>query len=177
VAVIGPLGSGTTSTARRLADRLGVACVELDALFRQPERSSASTLAFRRAVSAALAAAEDRYDGWVTAGNHLMVADLVHGPADAIVWLDVPRRRTMVRVLWSGLGRIARRTTSADGTPERLRTLVHPRRGSVAGAWRTHRGLRRRYEELADTPLWSSTRVIRVTRPIDVDLLADELCD
>ena len=50
VSVVGNSGSGKTTLARQLAGRLGVAHVELDAIFHQPDWQELPAADFRAAV-------------------------------------------------------------------------------------------------------------------------------
>jgi adenylate kinase family enzyme len=63
--VIGPTGSGKTTFARALAEKLGVAHIELDALFWNPGWVESSADELRARVEPLLAA-----DGWVVDGNY-----------------------------------------------------------------------------------------------------------
>jgi adenylate kinase family enzyme len=113
VSVAGISGSGKSTFARALAERLGVPYVELDALHHGPDWTETPADEFRRRVQAAIAAAPD---GWVIDGNYEgKLGTLVLDAADTIVWLDLPfvlkarrlLRRTAHRIrhdveLWSG---------------------------------------------------------------------------
>jgi adenylate kinase family enzyme len=113
VNVKGTSGSGKTTFAAEVARRLGVPCVELDALHHGPNWSEPTDEEFRARVQAAMDAAPD---GWVIDGNYeSKLRDLVLSSADTIVWLDFPFRvkagrlwrRTALRIrddveLWSG---------------------------------------------------------------------------
>ena len=72
ISVVGSAGSGKTTLARQVAQRVGIRHVELDSLFHlegwtpNPE--------FRPQVEAALATPE-----WVCDGNYSAVTDLVSG--------------------------------------------------------------------------------------------------
>ena len=94
VAVTGSSGSGKTTFARRLAARLGVEHIELDALNWGPDWSEADTETFRRRVESAIAS-----DGWVVDGNYSRVRDLYLARVDTIVWLDLPLRTCLWRVM------------------------------------------------------------------------------
>ena len=113
VNVKGTSGSGKTTFGRELAERLGVPYVELDALHHGPDWYQPTAEEFRATVVEAMA---QLGDGWVIDGNYeSKLGTTVIGPADTIVWLDLPLplklrrlwRRTIARIrddveLWSG---------------------------------------------------------------------------
>jgi adenylate kinase family enzyme len=110
VSVVGVSGAGKTTVGRKLAAALGVAFVELDAIFHQPDWVELPHDDFRERVHAALAT-----PGWVVDGNYSMVRDLVWDRADTVVWLDLPRRLVMRRVIL----RTLRRAVTPRGAVER----------------------------------------------------------
>ncbi|GAB4526334.1 MAG: hypothetical protein Fur0018_11550 [Anaerolineales bacterium] len=96
--------------AARLADRLAVPFVELDALYWQANGQAAAPEDFRARVDAAT-----HPEGWVLSGNYSVVRDIIWPRAQALIWLDYPflvgLRRLLVRtlrravtreVLWNG---------------------------------------------------------------------------
>jgi adenylate kinase family enzyme len=111
--VKGISGSGKTTFARELAERLHVPYLELDAVHHGPNWTEGSPEELQARVREFMATAPD---GWVIDGNYeSKLGDLVVGAADQIVWLDPPLRvsmqrlwrRTLVRIreeveLWSG---------------------------------------------------------------------------
>ena len=113
VNVKGTSGSGKSTFAGELARRLDLPYVELDALHHGPNWSEPTAEEFRARVREAMDAAPQ---GWVIDGNYEpKLGDTVIGPADTIVWLDLPLglklrrvwRRTSDRIkndveLWSG---------------------------------------------------------------------------
>jgi adenylate kinase family enzyme len=113
VNVKGTSGSGKSTFALELAQRLDVPYVELDALHHGPNWSEPTAEEFRARVREAMAAAPD---GWVIDGNYeAKLGETLVGAADTIVWLDLPLlvkvrrllRRTHERIrddveLWGG---------------------------------------------------------------------------
>ena len=111
--VKGISGSGKSTFARELAERLGVPYLELDAIHHGPNWTEASAEELRARVREFMAGAPD---GWVIDGNYeRKLGELVLEEADTIVWLDLPLRvalrrlwrRTRLRIrdrveLWSG---------------------------------------------------------------------------
>ena len=83
VAVVGVTGSGKTALAQAIAQALGLAYVELDALNWGPGWQPAPRDVFRQRAEAALAGG-----AWVVDGNYSVLRDLVWGQAEALVWLD-----------------------------------------------------------------------------------------
>ena len=113
VNVKGTSGSGKTTFAQELARRLDLPFVELDALHHGANWYQPTAEEFSARVRETIDAMPD---GWVIDGNYeSKLGELVLGPADTIIWLDLPFalkfrrvwRRTMVRIrddveLWSG---------------------------------------------------------------------------
>jgi adenylate kinase family enzyme len=88
MAVIGPSGSGKTWVSTRLAERLGLRHVELDALYHGPNWESCTLEELREKVAGAT---ED--DGWVSDGTyHQLIGEIVLERAQMIVWIDLPVR-------------------------------------------------------------------------------------
>ena len=96
VVILGPSGGGKSVLARRLAAKTGLPVVHLDVLFWLPGWELAPREDAQRKLDALVA--EDR---WIAEGDFLGrgSADPRFGRADTVVFLDVPRRRCLYRVL------------------------------------------------------------------------------
>jgi adenylate kinase family enzyme len=97
--VVGVTGSGKSTFASRLAERLCIPYIELDALHWGPNWTHASDEAFRARVEAATSA-----PAWVADGNYSLSRDILWRRAEVILWLDYP--------LGLVFGRLWRRTWS-----------------------------------------------------------------
>jgi len=99
--IVGDSNAGKTSMARTLAQTLGVAHVELDALYWGPGWTPVPTDEFRRRLTVALST-----DSWVADGGYQVARDITWGRADTIVWLDYPLRVVLRRWATRTLRRI-----------------------------------------------------------------------
>jgi adenylate kinase family enzyme len=138
--VVGTTGSGKTTLARRLAQRLGQRHVELDALYWEPKWTPAATNAFRKRAAQALSG-----DGWVVDGNYGQVRDIIWSRADTIVWLDYSLPVIVWRLVWRTFWRVGTRAELWNGNHERLREQFFSRDSLFLWALRTYRRRRREY--------------------------------
>jgi adenylate kinase family enzyme len=142
--VVGTAGSGKTTFARALAQKLGVPHVELDALFWKPGWVMSTAEELRPKVEAALGDG-----GWVVDGNYsTRLGSLVLSQADEIVWLDLPLRTTFPRVLRRTLRRLRTREVIWGTNRESLRAAFFSRESILLFSLHAHRRFRRSREEL-----------------------------
>ena len=160
VVVVGTTGSGKTVLARRLAGRLGLPHVELDALHWDPDWTKAPSAVFRERTARALSG-----DGWVVDGNYGKVRDLVWPRADTVVWLDFP----LSLILWRLVRRTFRRALTREelwgGNRERLRAHFLTRDSLFLWALKTYRRRRRDYPLLFKQPEHAHLAVVHLRSP------------
>jgi len=113
VLVAGSSGSGKTTTARVLAERLGVPHTELDALWHGP--GWVPRPEFERDVEAMLATGR-----WVTEYQYRLVKDRLLDQAQAVVWLDHPFPLVAARLLRRSVARAVTRRTYWNGNRETI---------------------------------------------------------
>jgi len=147
VNVKGTSGSGKSTFARELAERLAVPYVELDALHHGPNWSEPSAEEFRARVREAMDAAPE---GWVIDGNYeAKLGDTVIAAADTLVWLDVPLRLKTMRLLRRTHERIRDRVELWAGNQETWRGVLWGRDAllwwMLRGHFRHRRTWPRRY--------------------------------
>jgi adenylate kinase family enzyme len=141
VIVASASGSGKTTLGRELARRLGVPFHELDALHHGPGWTEATPAELRKRVEPLLAGS-----GWIVDGAYRgKLGDLVFRSADVVVWLDLPIRVWLPRLLRRTLRRIVRREELWSGNRETLRNVLFSRDSLVVFALRNYRRRRRLY--------------------------------
>ena len=126
-------GCGKTTVGRVLARRLGVTFVELDAIHWQAGWVELDAAELRRRVEPLVAG-----ESWVIDGSYRgKLGDLVLERADTIVWLDLPRRVWLPRLLARTMRRLASREDLWNGNRESLRAVFFGPDPLVAYAVRT----------------------------------------
>ncbi len=159
--VVGSSGSGKTSTARSVADKLGYPHLELDSVYHLENWTPLPDEDFR--ASAEEFALQDR---WVIDGNYNSqgVLDIVWGRADTIVWLDPPKRVVMLRVTRRTIRRAAKREELWNGNrePRSNFTKWDPEDNVIRWAWTRFDHTRDRYESRMNDPDWAHLDFIRL---------------
>ena len=144
VAILGTAsGCGKTTVGRALAGRLGVRFVELDALHHGPGWTEATAEELRAKVEPIVGG-----DSWVIDGGYQgKIGDMVLERADTVVWLDLPTRVWLPRLLRRTARRVVRREELWNGNRETLRNVVFSRDSLVLFALRNAPRRRRDYPE------------------------------
>jgi adenylate kinase family enzyme len=162
VSVIGTSGAGKSTLAAALARRLAAPCLELDSVYHQADWEPLPASEFRARV-AAVAEGER----WVIDGNYSTVRDIVWTRADTVIWLDLPRRTVMRRLIWRTLRRIAGRAELWNGNRERWRNLFtwDQDESVISWAWHTYGSRRARYAAALADPANSHLCFVRLAGP------------
>ncbi|WP_040495724.1 hypothetical protein [Ilumatobacter nonamiensis] len=175
VSIVGSSGAGKSTLATQLADRIDVPVVELDELMHGPNWTPTPTPEFRAKLTTALADADASHDGWVVPGNYRTVADIAQGRADTIVWLDLPRRVSMMRLVKRSVARSITREELWGGNRESVRNLLSrdPGRNVVLYAWNHHPLYHELYSGYAEGDFWSHATVVRLRSQAEVDAFVE----
>jgi adenylate kinase family enzyme len=136
-------GCGKTTVGRAIAERLGLPFVELDALHHGPGWSEASAEKLQAKVRPIVESG-----AWVVDGNYRgKLGDLVLERADLVVWLDLPLRVWLPRLLERTLVRVVRRERLWAGNRESLRGAFVGRDALIPWSLRHYRRRRLVYPQ------------------------------
>ena len=160
-------GNGKTTLGRALAERLDVPFVEMDALVHGPNWLETPDDVLRAQVEPIVAS-----DGWVIDGAYrCKLGDLLLDPADVVVWLDLPVRVWLPRLLRRTARRVRGREELWNGNRETLTNVLWGRESLLVFAVRSHFRRRRDYPAVL-----AGKRVVRLRTPADVErFLAETL--
>jgi adenylate kinase family enzyme len=140
IVVMGPPGSGKSTLARRLGARFGLPVFHLDQVWWRPGWIETPPEAFAAEVERIAA-----MPAWVIDGNFTSTIACRFRRADTVIYLDVPSRLSMFRVvrriLW-GYGRV--RPDMTEGCPEKIDLPF------LLFTWRWNRGHRAKNLALVD---------------------------
>lgn len=139
IVILGNSGAGKSTLARKLGAKLGLPVIHLDVLFYEPGWKPGALEVFRRRVTQALAG-----DAWIVDGNFLgLIGDLTLPRADAILWIEQPRWRSLARAAWRSVDRRGRdRADLPDGCRDSLD------RETLSFIWTFDRVARRNIEHI-----------------------------
>ena len=162
VAVVGAVAAGKSTVAREIAARIRAPHIELDAL-----RYEAGWVAVPQELFRARATEAIGTERWVIEGNYSDVQDLLWVRAQLLVWLDIPLRV----VLWRLIGRTVKRILTGEEFSAGKREHVGRLLGGNSIVWwaiRSHRRRRRVYEELTARERYAHLEVVRLRSASEV---------
>jgi adenylate kinase family enzyme len=165
VRVVGTSGSGKTTLAQRLAERLGVPHIELDALHWKPGWQMAHPDEFARRIAEATSG-----DAWVMDGNYSAVAAGIvpWERVDTLIFLDYPLWVVMWRVITRTFWRAITGAELWNGNRERWRETFS-RDSIIVWSLTTYHRRRRQYRALVRTPDVAGVTIIHLRSPRDAD--------
>ena len=146
VHVIGTSGSGKTTVAKAIADKLGIRHIELDAINWQPNWTELPKDEFKERTMEAI-----EHGDWTIDGNYKVVRDVIWDKVDTIVWLDLPFLPVFLRIVWRTIRRIVTQEELWNTNTEKLDALVG-KYGMPLWVIQTHEKRRKEYPPLLADP-------------------------
>jgi adenylate kinase family enzyme len=160
--VVGTSGSGKTTLARRLAQRLEIPHVELDALHWDPNWTPVPREVFCERVTRALGG-----ETWTTDGNYSAVRETIWRRADTVVWLDYSLPVILWRITSRTIRRVVTREELWNENRERFSTSFLSRDSIILWSLQTYRRRRREYPLLFAQPKFAHLKVVHLRSPAE----------
>ena len=170
IAVVGSTGSGKTTLAEAIAQSLGLAHVEIDALHWDPGWREADLLVFRERLSEALAG-----PAWVVDGNYAKVRDIIWPRADTLIWLELPLTVVLWRLFRRTVRRVVTREELWNGNKETFRGAFFSKDSLLVYVFKSRKKHRQTYPDLFRQPENSHLRLIHFRTAAQVKSWLDTL--
>lgn len=142
--IVGTSGSGKSTFARRLAEKLNHPYIEMDRIFWRPQWVGAKDEEFLSDLHAALSG-----EHWVLDGNYSRSKEVKWEKVEVVVWLDYSFTRTMLQAI--------RRAILRSLDQRELWTL------------QTRAKVRRKYEADMQDSRYSHIRFVRLRNPREAE--------
>lgn len=170
IVVVGAPGCGKTTTAHQIAAALDVPHTELDSLWWERDWIEAGADTFVERAKQVVAQGR-----WVVDGNYFSVGarEVIWPNADTIVWLDLPRRIAVPRVVRRSFARAFRRTELWNGNREGW-NILRPD-SIIRFAWTAWPKYGQRYEELIAIGEFDNVAWVRLRTPREIRRWVDNL--
>ena len=154
--ILGTTGSGKTTLSRRLAEKLQIPSIELDAFRHGPNWSETPDDEFRAKVNDSLKA-----DEWIVDGNYSVARDIVWPRATTLIWLDYSFPLVFWRLFWRTMTRGIMRKRLWNDNKEDLWRHFLTKDSLFLWAIRTHWSRRKLLERVLSLPDYRGIKVKR----------------
>lgn len=161
--VIGTSGSGKSTVARGIAQKLKIPYIQLDALFWRSDWQGTPDDVFFTKIEESLAGKGD----WVIDGNYKRTQSIKWREVDTIVWVDY----SFARTLYQAVRRAATRAWQGQeiwpgtGNRETFRKSFFSRESIILWTLKTYKNNRRQYQALLNDARWQHVRFVRLRSP------------
>lgn len=165
IRVVGTSGSGKTTLARRLAARLGIPHIELDALHWEPGWTMAEPDVFGDRIAKASSSTS-----WVMDGNYSSTSVRVvpWGAVDTLIFLDYSLPVILKRIIMRSLRRAVTGVELWNGNRERWQDMFS-RDSIILWSLTTYRRRRRQYRVLLNNPEVAHLTIIHLHSPRETE--------
>ena len=122
--LVGSSGSGKSTVGKSLGEFYQIPFIQLDSIYHQRNWQPLDSEEFRTRVQEIVAS-----PGWIIDGNYRAVADVIKSRVTCVIFLDLPRRIIVYRILIRSISRIIRRSELWNGNRETIGSILSPRPG------------------------------------------------
>src|SRR5258706_2253246 len=172
IVIVGSTGSGKSTLAGKLAEKLALDYIELDALYWEPDWIGAPNDVFRARVAQAT-----RAPRWALAGNYSATRDIAWSRAEAVLWLDYPFLTVFQRLLRRTWRRWRTQEELWNGNRERMRIQIMLWSDDSIFNWlvKSYPRHRREYPKLFLRPEHQHLKILRFETPAETQAWLDNI--
>jgi len=170
ILVVGTAGSGKTTLAHEIAQRLDIAHYELDALHWGPNWTSTPIEEMRIQIDSVI-----QGDAWVIDGNYSKTQALTMARADTLIWLDYALPITVWQLLKRTLRRAIRQEELWSGNRESLYKAFFTQDSILLYALSSYQRRRQQYSAILVDPANAHLRFIRLKSPREMQKWLDSI--
>ncbi|CAM3649656.1 adenylate kinase [Rouxiella silvae] len=157
--VIGTSGSGKSTFAKALAQKLAVPYVEMDALYWKPNWGESSDAELFAKLEQALAR-----PAWVLDGNYKRTQPIKWRNVETIIWVDYSFARTLFQAVKRAVQRLrsGKEIWAGTGNRETFRKSFLSRDSIILWTLKTFYKNRQQYQKLMESPLKDGVTFVRL---------------
>ena len=167
--VIGTSGSGKSTFSKRIAEKLNIPYIELDALFWKANWTESTIEEFSHKIQKAVIE-----DDWVLDGNYSRTEDIKWQRVQMVVFLDLPFHLVLYRIISRSLIRGYTGQKLWAGNEESIRRLF-TQDSIIWWVMKTFHKRRKRYTSLFDKMKNSKIQFIRLRSKKEVECFISQL--
>lgn len=157
--VIGTSGSGKSTFARALAQKLEIPYIEMDSLFWKPDWKGTPDEELFEKIEQALAIPD-----WVLDGNYKRTQSIKWREVNIVVWIDYSFGRTLYQALKRAITRASggQEIWAGTGNRETFRQSFFSRESIILWTLKTFHKNRKNYQQLMASPISERIKFVRI---------------
>jgi len=169
IVIVGATGSGKTTLASALAQRLAIPHQETDAIYWGPDWTPIPLDDFRRRIEQITLTPL-----WIIDGNYSRVRDLVWSRADTLIWLDYPFPIILFRLVLRSMRRIMRGELCCNGNRETWWNTFFDKDSLFLWLLQSYPRQKRTYPQLFLRPEYAHLQILRFRSPAEANAWLDQ---
>lgn len=170
--VVGASGSGKSTFSRKLAAKLNIPCIEMDAVFWKHDWQESTDEEFFPELEDKL-----KEDAWVLDGNYSKTMPIKWNRVQTVIWLDYSFLRTFAQAFKRAITRIWSRQEIWEGTgnKESFRRTFLSKDSILLWTITSYRKVTKGYESVFTDDRFSHISFVRLRSPKEVESYLEEI--
>lgn len=170
--IVGTSGSGKSTFAKKLAEKIGIDYYEMDALYWKPNWLESTDEEFFQVISDVV-----KRPRWVLDGNYNRTVPIKWQSVDTVIWLDYSFQRTVFQAIRRAVSRVVGREElwpnlaldKSSGNRETFKRSFMSKDSIILWTLKTYKRNRCRYEAMMSNPDYQHIRFIQLRSPAEAE--------